>query len=149
MSAEQIGEQKPRRRRRRSKQQEIEETPEVDDEEERGLAKAKGRATRSRRREVDEEKSGNFLSRAREYLEGVQTEVQKVVWPTRQETRRLTVIVIIALVLASIALGTVSALFTELFRIGLNNPIILLVFMVLALGAGFAFTRMNSRNAAR
>lgn len=116
---------------------------EVDDDEEdledaggRGLTASKGRATPSRRQREEEEEApkGNLVTRTvrnlREYFEGVRSEIDKVVWPTREETRRLSTIVVIVLIAAGIILGLISGLFTEVFRIGLGEPLVLIVFML-------------------
>jgi preprotein translocase subunit SecE len=113
---------------------------------ERGITAGKGRPTPSRRRQEEaEEDSGNLATRTvggiREYFEGVRSELQKVAWPTREETRRLTLIVLATLVTAAIILGTISLSFTELFRIGLNQPLILLGFMFVAVAGGVIFWR--------
>ena len=95
-------------------------------------------------------KSGNFFTRlirgTREYLEGVRSELGKVAWPSREDTRRLTIIVIIALILSSVALGAVASGFTELFRIGLDSPVVLLGFMVVAVVGGYLYNRFNKRS---
>ena len=111
---------------------------------ERGITASKGRPHAGRRRQEEEEDdSGNVATRTvggiREYFEGVRSELQKVAWPTREETRRLTIIVLITLILAALILGAISLSFTELFRIGLSQPLILLGFMFIAVGAGVAF----------
>lgn len=43
-------------------------------------------------------------------------ELRKVVWPTRDEAVRLTVIVIVVLIAMSIFLGGIDALLTQVFR---------------------------------
>jgi preprotein translocase subunit SecE len=147
-----------RRRRptlRRNRPEAIEDVEEVDveeaEEDERGVTVGKGRATPSRRRQEEaEEKTGNNLATRvvgglREYIEGVRSELGKVVWPTREEIRRLTVIVLVTLILASLILGTISLLFTELFRIGLNSPIVLLGVMFIAVAGGLIYARISSR----
>lgn len=146
-----VGEQEAGRRRRRRAQAaapaaEIVETG--DEHEERGLTASKGRATPSRRQlEEKQEEKGNIFVRAfnglREYFEGVRSEVQKVIWPTREETRRLTIIVLVALIISSIVLGAISFGFTELFRIGLGTPIVLLVFMGIAIVIGYILYRRS------
>jgi preprotein translocase subunit SecE len=125
---------------------------EVDDTEEgRGLTAAKGRATPSRRQREEEmeEPEGNFFQRLirnlRDYFEGVRGEVQKVSWPTRAEVRRLTIIVLIALVISSIVLGAIAGVFAELFRIGLSNPLIILIFMAVGAVALFFIGRYFNR----
>jgi len=146
-----VGEQEAGRRRRRRAQAaapaaEIVETG--DEHVERGLTVGKGRATPSRRQlEEKQEEKGNIFVRAfnglREYFEGVRSEVQKVIWPTREETRRLTIIVLVALIISSIVLGAISFGFTELFRIGLGTPVVLLIFMGIAIVVGYILYRRS------
>lgn len=148
MSADKMieGEEKTGRRRRSNRSEELMEEQEA--AEERGVTAGKGRATPSRRRQDDEEESGNLATRTvgglRGYFEGVRSELEKVVWPTREEWRRLTVIVLITLIASALALGAVSFIFTELFRIGLANPIILIGAMLIAVAGGFIIYRYNS-----
>ncbi|NDJ62596.1 MAG: preprotein translocase subunit SecE [Chloroflexi bacterium] len=164
-----IDEQKQGRRRRRRSVSEVrnrsaEETaPEAEaaeaeadeafieeiDDDGRGLTEGKGRATPGRRLQEETGRS-NFLVRfvrgLGEYFEGVQSELGKVSWPTRQETIRLTRIVIVTLIITSLALGGISLAFTELFRIGLSTPIILIGFMTISVGLGlFINYRRNRR----
>lgn len=148
MSAEKLGEEKAGRRRRlplvRTK---TEETPQPTPQ--RGLS-TKGRATPSRRRDEDEDE-GNVLTRTggglSEYLEGVRSELRKVAWPSREEWTRLTIIVLATLIASSLILGIISAVFTELFRIGLSQPVILFAVIAAAVVGGFIFFRIQSRRA--
>ncbi|MCJ7514133.1 MAG: preprotein translocase subunit SecE [Anaerolineales bacterium] len=41
-------------------------------------------------------------------------ELRKVSWPTRQEARRLTIIVLVVVTISSVVLGTLDYLFTKL-----------------------------------
>jgi preprotein translocase subunit SecE len=137
-----IGEQQEGRRRR------VRATVAEPEAQDRALTVGKGRPTPSRRRQEEaEEDSGNIATRTvgglREYVEGVRSELQKVAWPTREETRRLTIIVLLTLLASAIILGTISLFFTELFRIGFNQPAVLLGFMVVAVAAGVIFWRVN------
>lgn len=144
-------EQKESSRRRRPlgrKTEVVEEVPQPVVEA-KGITAPKGRATPSRRRqEEEEEDEGNIVTRTSgglaEYLEGVQSELQKVAWPTREETTRLTIIVLATLIVSAIILGIISAAFTELFRIGLGQPGILFAVMAVAVAAGFFVYRRNS-----
>ncbi len=153
MPAEKIGEEKEGRRRRVPLVQRAKaEAPKPPAPIERGMAAPKGRATPSRRRMEDEEdESGNIVTRTggglAEYLDGVRSELKKVAWPTRDELIRLTIIVLATLIASALVLGIISAAFTELFRIGLNAPIILIAVLVVAVGAGFVVYRVNSRRA--
>ncbi|MBI1259197.1 MAG: preprotein translocase subunit SecE [Chloroflexi bacterium] len=142
-------EQKSGRRRSllgRNRPEEIEEEEVV---EERGVTTGKGRATPGRRQQDEEEDTGNVATRTvggvREYLEGVRSELSKVIWPTREEAQRLTIIVIVTLIASAAVLGAISLFFTELFRIGLGSPIILIAVMVIAVAGGLIFMRVNSR----
>jgi len=154
MSADKtVGDEPKAGRRRpllnRNRPEEIEEIEDADAVEERGVTAGKGRATPGRRQQDEEEDTGNVATRTvggfREYLEGVRSELSKVIWPTREEAQRLTIIVLITLVTAAIVLGAISLFFTELFRIGLGSPIILLAVMVIAVAGGLIFMRVNSR----
>ncbi len=154
MSADKtIGEDEQTGRRRRSvlTRNRPDEIPEEEDDEveDRSVTAAKGRATPSRRKLEDEVETSNFLTRSlgslREYFDGVRSELDKVVWPTRDETQRLTIIVLITLVASAIVLGAISFVFTELFRIGLGAPIILLAVMLVAVVGGLVVYRYNNR----
>lgn len=130
-------EKQGRRRRRRVEVTEEEaDTLEAEDdvEEVRGITAAKGRATPGRRSYQEEEQGGNFITRTgrglREYFRGVQGELEKVTWPTREETIRLARIVVIVMIIASIVLGIISGAFTLLFQAGLDQPVVFAVFFV-------------------
>jgi preprotein translocase subunit SecE len=133
----------------RNRPEEIEEVEDDDGVEERGVTAGKGRATPGRRQQDEEEETGNVATRTvggfREYLEGVRSELGKVIWPTREEAQRLTIIVLVTLVCAALILGAISLFFTELFRIGLGSPIILIAVMVIAVAGGLIFMQVNSR----
>lgn len=109
----------------------------------------KDRPTPSRRDEEDEDEGGNFVTRAGSglvgYWQGVRSELAKVAWPTRDEARRLTTIVLIALVAAALTLGLISVAFTELFRIGIDSPWVLFGVMILGIAAGVIFNRISNR----
>lgn len=158
MSAENTADNKEKRRRRRRPAQEEEEeadlesdeAEEEDDDESasRGITAGKGRATPGRRNTPEVVETGNAVTRPissfREYLEGVNAEIRKVAWPTREETRRLTTIVIVVTVAASIILGIISAVFTELFRLGLSTPIIFLIVFVVVGAISFVVYRRTT-----
>ena len=123
------------------------ETP-APNEDQKGITASKGRPTPSRRQMEEEAEvvQGNFIQRTvaglREYFAGVRTELTKVTWPTREDTRRLSIIVIIVLIISSIVLGIISFLFTRLFEYGLSNPIVLLMIMLAGVGLGLLIARM-------
>lgn len=50
------------------------------------------------------------------FLNEVRTELSKVTWPTRAETIRLTIIVVIISIVVGIYLGGLDLLFTEMLK---------------------------------
>lgn len=133
-------ENKSRRRRDAEGDEEIEY-----DTEGNALTVGKGRATPGRRNKEVVQDEGNFFVRTfrtlREYFEGVQDELDKVVWPTREELFRLARIVGMVTISASIILGIISIAFTQLFRAGLENPLVFVVFAVVAVVAYFGLRK--------
>jgi preprotein translocase subunit SecE len=119
--------------------EEVEEIEEELDEEEEESGKAyterKGRATPGKRsRQEATEEKGNFVVRffrgLANYFRGVKEELEKVVWPTREELIRLSRIIIIVTLFAAVVLGIMSFIFNELFIQGFNNNIIFLLFFI-------------------
>ena len=164
MSAEDTLNEKSRRRRglrRQAEAEPVDNVEEVDDEMEaydedddssgRGMTEKKGRATPGRRTQEVEvtETDGNFITRPIRglggYIEGVRAEMQKVVWPTREETRRLTTIVLSVTIVAALVLGAVSFIFNELFVLGLKSPVIFAVLFVIALGVFLYYLRVSNK----
>ncbi len=148
MAVDEAVENKSRRRRNRA-EEEVEEV-ELDAEGERALTTSKGRITPGRRNKQTEEGGGNFVVRTfrsiREYLQGVQDELDKVVWPTREELVRLTRIVMMVTIASAIGLGTISIGFTQLFRAGLENPLVFVVFGIAVVGAYIVIRQWFKRN---
>ena len=169
MSAENTTDTKSSRRRRRlaeaeakskieSAEEADEDVDEVEDDEDdsdetttsRGLTAKKGRPTPGRRNRVEEEEEGNTVTRTvgglRGYFQDTAEELRKVTWPTREETLRLTGIVLVVTVIASVLLGLISLLFAELVRVGVAQPILLVgVFVVFVLAVlGFVFYTTRS-----
>jgi preprotein translocase subunit SecE len=56
------------------------------------------------------------LARIRSYFADVISELKKVVWPTRNETKRLTILVIIVAGIVGIILGVADFSFTKLME---------------------------------
>ena len=117
-------------------------------EPQKGITAGKGRPTPSRRQleEQEDEVQGNFIQRTvaglREYFTGVRSELQKVTWPTRDDTRRLSIIVVVVLIIASIVLGLISYAFTRIFEVGLSSPVLLILLMLVGVGLGLLIARM-------
>ncbi len=108
----------------------------------------KDRPTPSRRKiEEEAEDEGNVVVRTGsgilDYLQGVRSELDKVTWPTREDARRLTIIVLIALVASALLLGMIALGFTELFRIGLESPLVIFGAMFIAVAAAVYWNRRN------
>jgi preprotein translocase subunit SecE len=115
------------------------------------IVKAKERTGTVRRRNDEDEDEGNVLSRTGnvlvDYFDGVRSELGKVVWPTRDDVQRLTLIVIATLLICALVLGLISLGFTELFRVGLSQPLLLFVVIAVGVAGGYAFLRSLNRRA--
>jgi preprotein translocase SecE subunit len=78
-----------------------------------------------------------------EYFRGVSTELRKVTWPTREETRRLTLIVLGVTAFFAITLGAISLFFTWWFQQAFHadsEDIFLLVGVGVAIVAAAVYT---------
>lgn len=123
-----IDDRRQRRRERRNAQSES------DDDGDSAVAAGavtagKGVATR-RQQDILKEREAGTLNRAERvplfgrlvtYFKGVRTEVGKVVWPTREEARRLTVIVLAVTIVFAIALGAIDLFYGWWFREGIED----------------------------
>jgi preprotein translocase subunit SecE len=147
-------EKQGRRRRRRVEEEveEVEEALEEDVDDVRGVTAAKGRATPGRRNATQEVAVvTNPILRPfvglQEYFRGVQSELEKVTWPTREETIRLSRIVLSVTVAASLVLGLIAFGFTFLFQVGLQQPVIFFVFFAVVAVAIFGYSRYTNARA--
>ena len=71
------------------------------------------------RAEITSEKSGarvNLVQSANEYLKDVRVEVSKVTWPTREELRESTLVVIVMVFLIAVFIGIVDRGFSYAFE---------------------------------
>lgn len=158
MSTEEKLGSKRRRWRRNQEEEEVVDAAVEDDEDDEGeeevnptaLTAKKGRPTPSRRaqEEAEVEESGNVVTRPVnrlvEYLRDVRSEVGKVSWPTRQEAISLTRIVLLTTIASALVLGVITLLFTELFRYGLQSPIIFVGLFVIVVALVVIFLRRNN-----
>lgn len=147
MAAEKTADEKQsKRRRRRRRDSDEDEQPA---EPPKGLTEGKGYATPGRRTTGKEKRKGNAFTRPfinlAEYLGDVNSELKKVSWPTREETARLTRIVIIATIIAALVLGAISTAMSIVIRQGLDFPIILVVIMVGATAGVIWYFRQGNR----
>ena len=125
----------------------------VDEQEEGAITEGKGRATPGRRsrkakKGKNEASEGNALIRplfvAGEYFSNVRSELNKVAWPSREDTRRLTILCINVTIASALVLGFLSVLLTEFMQLGLapgNWWLILLVIIAMVGGAFVAMRR--------
>ena len=119
----------------------------------RGITAPKGRATPGRRtQEVEEVKAetgivSSITSPFRTisaYWEGVRSELQKVIWPTREEIQRLATIVLVVTIISSLVLGLLSAIFTAIIALGLSSPLVVFGGIFLLTVVAFAFYLRSS-----
>jgi preprotein translocase subunit SecE len=64
----------------------------------------------------ERDRSDGMLARAREFVKEVQVEATKVSWPTRNELRDSTIVVIVTVLIVSVFIGIVDRLLS--FGIG-------------------------------
>jgi preprotein translocase SecE subunit len=117
----------------------------VDEQEENSITEGKGRATpgrRTRRKSKgSSEEEGNALTRplytTLDYFSDVRSELNKVAWPSREETRHLTILCINVTIASALVLGALSLVMTEFIRIGLANSWMLMGVIILMVGGAF------------
>lgn len=139
-----------RGRHRRAAVEEVEELVEgveEDDTASRGITAKKGHATAGRRTTAqDEPERRGLIARLQDYAVGVDSELRKVSWPTREDVIRLMRLVIAVTVVAAILLGLLSLGFAQLFIAGLDNPLVFLIFGAVIAAASFFIWRANRNN---
>jgi preprotein translocase SecE subunit len=124
----------------------------VDEQENDAITEAKGRATpgrrHSRKSKGNEEDEGNSLTRplyaTLDYFSNVRSELNKVAWPSREDTRRLTILCINVTIASALFLGFLSLLLTEFIQLGLsqgNSWMLLSVIVLMVVGAFGAMRR--------
>jgi preprotein translocase subunit SecE len=139
-----------RRRRRRARPEDAEESVEITA----GQTARKARPTPSRR-ERESKSGGNLITRSFRaiggYLGETRDELQKVTWPSRQDSMRLSGIVLAVTIVFSIGLGILDFLYGELFALGFgggsNNWLVFVVFAVVVIVVvtlGLRWIRRNS-----
>ena len=133
-----------RSRRRRNRQQTVATTAQNN----RSETARKDRPTPTRR---ENNKRSNVVTRffrgIVDYFNSTRAELQKVTWPSRQDSIRLSGIVIGVTIVSSLSLGLLDYLYGEFFRLGISNPILFVIGagIVIVLVGGFALTqRRNS-----
>ncbi len=149
MAESSIKEKRARRRKRR--REALNEPAEATAEAaEKGITEKKGYATPSRRKGESTQERPNpvvrFFGGIVEYFEGVRSELEKVTWPTREETIRLSNIVGIVTLISALVLGGLSIIFTELFNIGVDQPLVFVGVFVAFIALLYAYSRYMSQN---
>lgn len=128
--------------------------PTVEEQESNAVTEKKGRATPSRRQNrnakasgAKSEQSGNALTSpiyaTMDYFNNVRGEMQKVSWPTQEDTRHLTILCINVTIASAILLGGLSVILTAFIELGLNpgNAWVLLAVIVAMVAGAFAAIR--------
>ena len=118
------------------------------------ISQKKGKATPGRRtrkvKTTKAEPQGNALTRPLyqtvEYFSNVRSELVKVAWPSREDTRRLTILCINVTIISAIFLGILAVIWSEFMRIGLNpgNAWMLLAVIVAMVAGAFLMIRRGS-----
>ncbi|MCY3779469.1 MAG: preprotein translocase subunit SecE [Chloroflexi bacterium] len=114
----------------------------------------KGKATPGRRsrkvKKTKVEPQGNAITRPLymtvDYFSNVRSELNKVAWPNRADTRRLTILCINVTIASAIFLGILAVIWSEFMRVGLNpgNAWMLLAVIVAMVGGAFYMIRRGS-----
>ncbi len=116
------------------------------------ITEKKGSATPGRRsrkvKKTKAEPQGNAVTRPLymtvDYFSNVRSELNKVAWPNRADTRRLTILCINVTIASAIFLGILAVIWSEFMRIGLNPGyawMLLAVIVVMVAGAFFMIRR--------
>ncbi len=63
----------------------------------------------------------NVVTKVREYIAGVRTEVGRVSWPSRREVVSLTVLIILMSVVLGVYLGLADLIVTQVLRLLLQR----------------------------
>ena len=125
------------------------------EEQEQNLTDKKGRATpgrRSRRKAKTNkpEEQGNAITRplysVLDYFNNVRAEMNKVSWPSREDTRRLTILCINVTIASALFLGGLSVILTQYMEIGLSpgNAWLLILAIIAMVGGAFYAIRRGS-----
>ncbi len=127
---------------------------ETADNKQSAITERKGTATPGRRsRKIKKgkpEPQGNALTRplfqALDYFADVRSELNKVAWPSREDTRRLTILCINVTIASAIFLGVLAVIWSEFMRIGLNpgNDWMLLAVIVAMVAFAMLMIRRGS-----
>ena len=126
----------------------------AENQRETAITEKKGSATPGRRarkaKKSKNEPQGNTVTRpmfqALDYFSNVRSELNKVAWPSREDTRRLTILCINVTIASAMFLGILAVLWSEFMRIGLNPGFawMLLAVIVVMVGGAFLMIRRGA-----
>jgi preprotein translocase SecE subunit len=126
----------------------------VEEKRQSAITEKKGKATPGRRsrkvKTTKAEPQGNAITRPLymtvDYFSNVRSELNKVAWPSRYDTRRLTILCINVTIASAIFLGILAVIWSEFMRIGLNPGMawMLLAVIVAMVGGAFFMIRRGS-----
>jgi len=127
-------------------------TEQIVDENENSITDKKGKATPGRRqrkaKKTKNEPQGNAITSplyaTLDYFSNVRSELNKVSWPSREDTRHLTILCINVTIASALFLGLLSVILTEFIQIGLapgNSWMLLAVIVAMVGGAVYAIRR--------
>lgn len=126
----------------------------VEEQTQRAITQKKGKATPGRRsrkvKTAKVEPQGNAITRPLymtvDYFVNVRSELNKVAWPSRHDTRRLTILCINVTIVSAIFLGILAVIWSEFMRIGLNPGMawMLLAVIVAMVGGALFMIRRGS-----
>jgi len=135
--------------------EDIEEFEEGEEDEESGVSARKGRPTPSssdvKARGMGSTGLINRIPVVRTvvaYFRGVASEMQKVTWPTREETRRLTTVVLAVTIAFAIGLGLLDAFLGFWFRKAFHpnsEDTFLLIAALVAIGVSSGYYALRNR----
>lgn len=126
----------------------------VEQQSDSAITEKKGSATPGRRsrkvKKTKNEPQGNAITRPLlmtvDYFSNVRSELNKVSWPNRADTRRLTILCINVTIASAIFLGILAVIWSEFMRIGLNPGYswMLLAVIVAMVAGAFLMIRRGS-----
>ena len=117
------------------------------DSQDSAITAKKGKATPGRRtrkvKTTRAEPQGNAVTRPLfrtiDYFADVRSELNKVAWPSREDTRRLTILCINVTIASALFLGFLAVIWSEFMRIGLSPNMAWMLLAVIAAMVGGAF----------
>ena len=79
------------------------------------------------------------------YFKSTRAELRRVTWPTREETRTLTTIIVIVTIVMGLFLGILDFLFQQIAAGVISGNLVIIAAAVVLLGAGVAAFYFNAQ----